>query len=86
VALGRDATGKWLDEAHPRFIASTAYPKFVAAVERGEVGFHKGGAINHSKRSWMSAERLILPMARNGSDVDLLLGITVFMAAASAAE
>ncbi len=86
VAMGRDATGKWLDEAHPGFVASSAYPQFVAAVERGEIGFHKGGAINQRNRSWMSAERLVLPLARNGQDVDMLLGMTVFMPAAAAAE
>jgi hypothetical protein len=86
VALGRDATGKWLDEVHPGFAASAGYPQFVAAVERGEIGFHKGAAINHRQRSWMSIERLVLPMARNGHDVDLLLGISVFMPTAAAAE
>ena len=86
VALGRDATGKWLDEVHPGFTASAAYPQFVAAVERGEVGFHKGAAINHRQRSWMTVERLVLPLAKNGRDVDLLLGISVFMPAAAAAE
>jgi hypothetical protein len=85
VALGRDATGKWLEEVHPGFAASAAYRQFVAAVERSDVGFHKGAAINHRQRNWMSVERLVLPMARNGHDVDLLLGISVFMPAAAAA-
>lgn len=85
VALGRDATGKWVDETHPRFASSRAYPQFIAAVECGEVGFHKGSAINHTTRSFMSVERLVLPMARNGRDVDLLLGMTVFMPATAAA-
>jgi hypothetical protein len=86
VAIGRDGTGKWLDEVHPGFAASSAYPQFVAAVERGESGFHKGAAINARERSWMSVERLVLPMAKNGRDVDLLLGMSVFMPAAAAAE
>jgi hypothetical protein len=86
VALGRDGTGKWLDEVHPGFAASSALPQFVAAIERSEVGFHKGAAINARERSWMSVERLVLPMAKNGRDVDLLLGISVFMPAAAAAE
>jgi hypothetical protein len=85
AALGRDATGKWVDEVHPRFNASSAYLQFVAAVERGETGFHKGGAINRGKRHWIAAERLVLPLARNGRDVDLLLGITLFMPASSTA-
>lgn len=85
AALGRDATGKWLDEAHPRFTASSAYSQFVAAAEHGEIGFCKGSSVNHSKDSWMSAERLVLPLGRNGHDVDLLLGITVFAPAAAAA-
>lgn len=85
AALGRDATGKWLDEVHPRFKSSSGYSQFIAAAEHGEVGFHKGSRINHRKDSCMSTERLVLPLGRNGRDVDLLLGITVFMPVLSAA-
>ena len=86
VALGRDATGQWLDDAHPRFDASSAHRQLTAAAERGEIGFHKGGARNRNKHHLMWAERLVLPMARNGGDVDMLLGITVYMPAALTPE
>ncbi len=78
--LGRDATGEWLDEAHPRFLTSSAYSQFVGAVERAEMGFYKGPPTYHVKEHYMSIERLILPLAKNGTDVDMLLGITVLTA------
>jgi hypothetical protein len=83
VQIGRDPKGKWLDEVHPRFVTSSAYSQFVAAVERGEAGFYKGPPTYHVQKDYMSIERLILPLARNGSDVDRLIGMTVFTTMAS---
>ena len=83
LALGRDPTGYWLDEVHPRFAMSSGYPQFVAAIARAEIGFHKGSAVYYQGRERKRVERLILPLARNGRDVDMLLGLTVFMPPAS---
>lgn len=78
AALGRDATGQWLDDAHPHFTISSAYQQFVAAAERSEPGYYHGEPVYYLRRDWMTIERLILPLARNGRDTDLLLGLTVF--------
>lgn len=78
AALGRDATGEWLDHAHPHFTVSSAYQQFVAAAERAEPGYYRGEPVYYLRRDWMTIERLILPLARNGRDADLLLGLTVF--------
>src|SRR5258708_24568414 len=40
--LGRDFTGCWIDEAHPNFLAATAYAQFVAAAEQGTPGYRRG--------------------------------------------
>ncbi len=84
-ALGRDPTSQWLDAAHPRFTTSSGYRQFVAAVARGEVGFHRGAAVYYKNRAMATVERLILPLARNGHDVDMLLGLTTFIPPAPAA-
>ena len=79
LALGRDPTGHWLDEVHPRFTKSSGHPQFAAAVARAEIGFHKGNTASYRGREMKRVERLILPLARNGHDIDMLLGLTVFM-------
>jgi hypothetical protein len=76
-AAGSNPTGRWYDEVHPRFVQSTAYPQFVAAVERTQVAFYRGPPVYVIEQHYKTIERLILPMAQDGSTVDMLLGITV---------
>ena len=71
-------TGRWMDEAHRKFLGSIAYPQYVAAAERAEVGYIKGPPSFHSTKTYVSMERLLLPLARDGREVDMLLAITVF--------
>jgi hypothetical protein len=78
-ALGRDPTSAWLDEVHPRFTTSSGYRQFVTAVGRGEMGFHRGASVYYKNRAMANIERLILPLARTGYDVDMLLGLTMFV-------
>jgi hypothetical protein len=82
-ALGRDATGEWLDEAHPHYKSSASPLQLAQAVNKAEVGFLRGPAVNYAKKEWMAIERIVLPLARNGIEVDMLLGMTLFGPAAS---
>ncbi len=70
---------------HPRFTSSSGYRQFVTAVERGEAGFHRGASVYFKHRTMATVERLILPLARNGYDVDMLLGATMFLPLSPAA-
>ena len=70
-------TGRWYDEAHPQFAATSAYPHFVAAAERGETAFYRGPPVYVIDAPYKTIERLIVPLARNGRDVDMLVGLTV---------
>lgn len=76
--FGSDTTGRWIDEAHPRFLGSSAYQLFFAVAKRARIAFYHGPPIYFIDTDWKTLERLILPMAHNGHDVDMLLGITVF--------
>ncbi len=76
-ALGRDTTGRWYDEVHPRFESSTAFAQFTAVAEQRRIAFYRGPPVYVIDAKWKTIERLILPFAQNGSDVDMLLGITV---------
>lgn len=73
---GSNPTGQWYDDAHPRFRGSSAYPQFVAVAERAQVAFYRGPPVYVIDYEHKTIERLILPMAQNGSDVDMLLAIT----------
>lgn len=74
---GRNRTGQWLDEAHPHFRNSLAHGQFVAAVERREVAFYRGPPTYVVRKDYLSIERLVMPLAADGRDVDMLLAITI---------
>ena len=76
--LGRDYTGHWIDEAHPNFLGSAAYAQFITAAERGAVGYRNGHTMIILPKDYRSMERLILPLARDGRTVDMLLAISVY--------
>jgi hypothetical protein len=76
--LGRDYTGHWIDEAHPAFLGSAAYAQFIAAAERGDVGYRSGDTHIILPKDYRSMERLIMPLARDGRVVDMLLAISVY--------
>jgi len=84
MAFGRDTTGEWLDEAHPTFVTSSAYPGFVAAAGGAATSHYRGRPVYFVRKDFLSIERLILPLARNGWLPDIILGITVFTHGAGA--
>lgn len=80
-ACGWNQTGLYLDQVHPRFIGSSAYPQFCAVAEREGLAFYAGPPTYVIKKDYISIERLILPLAADGEVVDKLLGITVLHSA-----
>jgi hypothetical protein len=76
--LGRDYTGFWIDEAHPHFLGSAAAAQYLTVADRGEPGYRSGSAFIVLPRDCRSMERLILPLARDGKTVDMLLAISVY--------
>ena len=76
--MSRDYTGSWLDEAHENFAASPARTDFVTAVTEAAGVYYRGQPLFHLEKNYVSMERLLLPLARNGRDVDMLMGITLY--------
>jgi hypothetical protein len=74
---GSDPTHLWIDEAHADFVGSPAHKQLVAVAEHGEVAFYRGPPTYAVTKEYLVVERLVLPLARNGKDVDILLGITL---------
>jgi hypothetical protein len=82
VASGfrRDFTGMWLDEAWPMVTSvGGTYPHYLEVVERAAPSFRRGKPTFDPKRDFTWMERILLPMARDGAQVDMILALTVFM-------
>lgn len=75
---GRDATGHWMHELHPTFASFDSFPEFHAAVEHREIRYRRGRPVFTIANDVRETERLLLPLARNGRDVDMLLAITIY--------
>jgi hypothetical protein len=76
--LGRELTGRWIDEAIPAFRGSAAYAQYVAVAERGKPGYRRGDTSIILPKDYRAMERLLLPLAREGRTVDMLLAISVY--------
>jgi hypothetical protein len=79
-ALGRDLTGQWLDEAHAHQDGSKPqFPSYERVVAERSPDWRRGpphfaGYIERCT----DMERIFLPLATDGGDVELLLTIAVF--------
>lgn len=77
-ALGFDPTGRWLDEAHPH---SLSVPGFYARYERvaktGVPSRRKGTALLWRNRDHRAIENILLPLAADGTTVDIIMVYTV---------
>lgn len=78
AVTGTDRTGRWYDEAHPQYKSSPLYAKLAAAATQGAPTFRRGRPTVHIDKDYMSLETLLLPLARDGETVDMLLGITIY--------
>jgi hypothetical protein len=78
-AMGRDYTGRWLDEAHDQFLTSVSHTQYLESVERGAIGYLKGTPPYHVTKDFMQVERLLVPLARDGRTVDILMAITIYL-------
>lgn len=76
--IGRDLTGRYLDEVHPGFHGEILH-QYTEAAELGRPAYRKG-PIKYARpdKQYLGMERLIVPLARNGVDVDMILGIVVY--------
>jgi hypothetical protein len=78
ILIGQDLTGRYLDEVHPGF-HSLVLRQYTAVAELGRPAYRKGPIMYaRSDKQYLGMERLILPLARNGVDVDIILGVVVY--------
>lgn len=77
-AMGRDVTGLSLGEAYPDYEETDAYRFHRACALNGQPAYRKGGLLSNRGRDRVEAERLYLPLAKDGTTVDILLIMTLY--------
>lgn len=75
---GRDATGLWLDQVYPDYENTVAFRIHRDCVAKGEPAYRKSKVLSNPGRDFVEAERVYLPLAGNGQDVDILLIMTLY--------
>lgn len=73
-----DHTGRWFDEFVDDFEKSGTARDLLEVVETRRLGWRCGVSRIVQDREFQPFERLILPFAKDGQDVDMLLILTVF--------
>ena len=83
--IEEDFTGRWLDEVHPTFKSSDAYADFTGvSLRRQPLAYYRGPPLFHTYKKYVTLERLLLPLARDGNTVDMMLAINVYHPASRA--
>jgi len=81
-AVGRDLTGQWYGADAPGFETSKTFGDLVFVASGGGLSYHRGyPLIVCPHKDHLTSERILLPLARNGADVDMILGFSVLHAA-----
>lgn len=81
VASGfeRKTTGMWIDEVWPTAAAQHGtYEHYVGVVETALPSFRRGPPAFDPDQDYKWVERILLPMARDGTHVDMILATSVF--------
>lgn len=77
-AIGREVTGRWLDEAHPQLRDHPRYfDRYRRVSETGAPSWRKGKPQLWSHRDFGFIENLLLPLAKDGTTVDMLCAFSV---------
>lgn len=76
--LGRDPTGLYLDEVYPDFNASPSKLFREQVFDMGKPSHRIGRPTLRFAKDFYSVERLYLPLAEDGRQVDMVIGVLVF--------
>ncbi len=76
--LQREVTGQWLDAVHPHLSArADAFDRFRHIAERGVATYRKGQVSFLHHKDHRIVENCMLPLARDGSRVDMIAACSV---------
>jgi hypothetical protein len=77
-ALQREVTGRMFEEVHSHmYDTEETIGRLLESVQHGVPTYRKGNVIAIDKKEHMTIENCVVPMARDGLLVDLIIGISV---------
>jgi hypothetical protein len=77
-AIGREVTGQWLDDAHPHLESDPTYlARYRGVVATRAPSWRRGLARLWTHQDFREIENILLPLARDGVGVDMLMVCTV---------
>lgn len=78
-ALAKDPTGLWLDDVHPDLHPNSAtYQDYLTAADHGQPSWRRGKPMFMAYSDQCAEiERLFLPLARDGTTVDMIVALTI---------
>jgi hypothetical protein len=76
--FGSDPTGCALEEVFEDFEQTVAYQDFCRVVEEAKPRWRRGAPVLFHLEKFSRIERVYLPLARNGRDVDMIFCLSVF--------
>jgi hypothetical protein len=77
-AVGREVTGRWLDEAHPHLHDMPGFfDRYRRAAEQKQPEWRRGKPRIWAHRDFGEIENLLVPLAADGITVDILIAYTV---------
>lgn len=74
----RDCTGFWYHELCPQFRGSKSEATLLSVIRTRRPSWRRGPGRLFNKKGYENIERIILPLAANGSDIDMLFVVHVF--------
>lgn len=78
-AFAKDSTGRYLDEVHSEFAKSPVANYLVEVVEKGIPSWRVGQPSFWALQEYLKLERIYLPAARDGVNIDMVFALTVFL-------
>jgi hypothetical protein len=71
--MGEEQTGRWLDEVFPNLHGSITHAELVKAVTMKRPRWRRGKPAIAVERNFLDMERVYLPFAQDGWNVDMVL-------------
>jgi hypothetical protein len=78
AAIGREVTGMWIEEAHPHVgYDQPALQRYLHVVLAKRPSWRTGTPNFWSHRNFSRIENLLLPLAKDGETVDMIMAYTI---------
>jgi len=76
--FGGELTGRWYEDTLENFKGSRTEKDFLSLMETREPSWRLGRPLFAMAKDFANVERVYLPFARNGHDVDMIMSVQVF--------